>query len=246
MKRVDISWGRAFAGLMGFLLTALSTVRAQTDTVNAGTNAPPDTAVITNDPAYFAPRPAASAANLPGSTAAAKGSQQDDIEDIRPPYFYLNTWFWLWVVLGVLVVLALLVLLWLWFRPQRQLSPKSAYALALEKLEKARAHLREDEPMPYAVMVSETIRSYLGQRFQTPSTRRTTEEFLRQMESDPTSHLAGHRELLRDFLHSCDLVKFARYQPTLRELEHVHDRAYGFVTATKPVSTPNQKNGVHA
>ena len=67
--------------------------------------------------------------------------------------------------------------------------------------------------MPYAVLVSETIRTYLGQRFQTPSTRRTTEEFLRQMEADPATPLAEHRDLLRDFLQSCDLVKFARYQP---------------------------------
>jgi len=140
----------------------------------------------------------------------------------------------LWIALAA-SVLALLVLLCLWLRPHRLISPKSAYELALEKLEKARALIREDDPMPYAVLVSETIRSYLGQRFQAPSTRRTTEEFLRQMEADRTTPLAGHRDLLRDFLQSCDLVKFARYQPTLTELEQVQQRATTFVTATKPL-----------
>ena len=150
---------------------------------------------------------------------------QTDIEDIRPPLFYLHSWFWWWIALGVAGTIALIVLLWWRLRPQRLLSPKSAYELALEKLEKARTLLREDDPMPYAVLVSETIRSYLGQRFQTPSTRRTTEEFLRQMEADRATPLAEHRDLLRDFLQSCDMVKFARYQPTLHELEEVQDSA---------------------
>ena len=92
--------------------------------------------------------------------------------------------------------------------------------------------------MPYAVAVSETIRTYLGQRFHSPSTRRTTEEFLRQMEADRATPLAEHRELLREFLQSCDLVKFASYQPRLAELEHVQQRAREFVLATKPEEKP--------
>jgi len=169
--------------------------------------------------------------------------QADHLEDIRPPFFFLHSWLWWWIALGVVAALTLLVLAWVWFRPHRLLSPKSAYELALEKLEKARALLREDNPMPYAVFVSETIRSYLGQRFQAPSTRRTTEEFLRQMEADRTTPLAGHRDLLRDFLQSCDLVKFARYQPTLTELKQVQQRATTFVTATKPEPVLNHQNG---
>jgi hypothetical protein len=165
----------------------------------------------------------------------------DQLDDIRPPYFYLHSWLWLWIVLGIISAIALLVLLWFWLRPRRLLSPKSAYELALEKLEKARALLREDNAMPYAILVSETIRSYLGQRFQAPSTRRTTEEFLRQMEADRATPLAEHRDLLRDFLQSCDLVKFARYQPTLTELEQVQQRATTFVTATKPLPPSNQQ-----
>jgi len=167
----------------------------------------------------------------------------DGLDDIRPPYFYLHSWLWLWIALAVAGTLALLVLLWFWLRPHKLLSPKSAYELTLEKLEKARALLREDNPMPYAVLVSETIRLYLGQRFQAPSTRRTTEEFLRQMEANRNTPLAEHRDLLRDFLQSCDLVKFARYQPTLTELEQVHQRATSFVTATKPLPPSSQQNG---
>jgi hypothetical protein len=173
-------------------------------------------------------------------------SSTDHLDDIRPPFFFLHSRPWLWIALAVAsTLLALLLILWLWLRPRRLLSPKNAWELALEKLEKARALLREDAPMPYAVFVSETIRSYLGQRFQAPSTRRTTEEFLRLMESDRTTPLAEHRDLLKDFLQSCDMVKFARYQPTLTELEQVQQRATSFVTATRPVPDSGQRNGSH-
>jgi len=164
----------------------------------------------------------------------------DQLADIRPPYFYLHSWSWWWLTLGIVCGIATLIVLWFILRPKRLLSPKGAYELALENLEKARGLLREDNAMPYAVAVSETIRSYLGQRFQTPSTRRTTEEFLRQMEADRTSPLADYRDQLRSFLQACDLVKFARYQPTLNELEQVHERAANFVLATKPLPAPPQ------
>jgi hypothetical protein len=170
----------------------------------------------------------------------------DEIDDIRPPYFYLGGFSWWWLALGLLALAAVAVILFLLLRGNRQLSAKSAYELALEKLEQARALIREDTPIPYAVMVSETVRSYLGQRFHSPSTRRTTEEFLRQMEADRATPLAEHRDLLGKFLQSCDLVKFARYQPTLSELEGVQQRACDFVLATKPETETGQQNGRHA
>jgi len=162
----------------------------------------------------------------------------DGLADIRPPFFYLHSYFWYWIILAALLIGALVAYLVIKLQPKKVLSAKTAYDLALEQLEKARALLREDAPIPYAVLVSETIRSYLGQRFHAPSSRRTTEEFLRQMEADRATPLAEHRNLLRDFLQSCDLVKFARYQPTLAELELVQQRATSFVTATKPQPAP--------
>ena len=241
MKRRGLLMG--LIGLMSLLgpLTPMLFAQAQPNTAGAAvppTNAPPDLAVpATATPPLTTP-------NGPGQTL----SPADHLYDIRPPFFFLHSWPWLWIALGIAVA-ALLVALWFWLRPHRLLSPKSAYELALEKLEKARALLREDNPMPYAVLVSETIRSYLGQRFQAPSTRRTTEEFLRQMEADRATPLAGHRDLLKDFLQSCDLVKFARYQPTLTELEQVQQRATTFVTATKPLPPSSQQgspqNGRH-
>jgi hypothetical protein len=230
-------------GLLG--LGPVLVAQAQTnsdDNATLATNAPP---------VYFAPSPDSSTpasstpAQSPAINAPVPGaaSPQEQLQDIRPPVFFLHSWFWLWIALAIAAALALIVFLWFWFRSRGQLSAKSAYELAMEKLEKARALLSEEQPMPYAVFISETIRSYLGQRFQAPSARRTTEEFLRQMETDRNTPLAEHRDLLRGFLQSCDMVKFARYQPTLTELEQVQQRAYSFVTATKPLPESAPKNG---
>jgi hypothetical protein len=232
---------RTFFCLLSLFLAIAPLALAQTNAPDASS------APTTNAPADVDPAPAMPTLNLPANPSQAGPPQPDPgLNDIRPPVFFLHSWFWLWITLATLAAIALLIFLWYRFRPNRLLSPKSAYELALEKLEKARALLLEDNPMPYAVFVSETIRSYLGQRFQAPSTRRTTEEFLRLMEADRNTPLAEHRELLRTFLQSCDLVKFARYQPTLSELEQVQDRATSFVTATKPLPSSSQRNGARS
>jgi len=232
----------AVAALCCFFLATVSLAKAQ----DAATNAPP-------------PDPAPASISPPSSTASQSAPitsqmispngtapQQDDIDDIRPPFFFLSLWIWLWIALALVAAIALLFLLWKWLSKPAYLSPKSAYDLTLEKLEKARALLREDDPVPYAIAVSEAIRSYLGQRFQSPSTRRTTEEFLRMMEADEHTPLAAHRDLLRQFLQACDLVKFARYQPTLVELEEVQQRAFTFVHATNPALVPVSAAGGRA
>ncbi len=214
------------------------------------TNAPADTApqpdiAPSASSAATPPAPDPGGASAPANPAlngvpalpqAAAPGQPDDIYDIRPPYFYLKPLTWLWALLAALAVIALAFGLWHWLAPLRARRAMTPYEQALERLEKARSLLNEQDPEPYAVFVSETIRTYLGQRFKTPSTRRTTEEFLRQMQSDAgTPLLAVHRDLLREFLEACDLVKFAHYQPARDELEQVQQRAVSFVTATRPV-----------
>jgi hypothetical protein len=239
--------------LPGAALLAIFTLAAPALAQTHGdlaTNAPADAAptvpagpVIMPPAAEAPPAPSTASSPVPPPNAASLTPQisspgatpkEEEIDDIRPPLFYLRSWLWLWITLGVLALAGLFVLLWKWLSQRTGFNPKTAYDLALEKLEKARELMREDDPAPYAIAVSETIRTYLGQRFQAPSSRLTTEEFLRRMQDDSATPLAEHRELLGDFLRACDLVKFARYQPTQAELEEVQQSAVAFVQATKP------------
>jgi hypothetical protein len=58
-------------------------------------------------------------------TPVTPGSSPDDqLDDIRPPFFYLHPWFWLWIALGLIATAAILSLFWYLFRPHQQLSAK--------------------------------------------------------------------------------------------------------------------------
>lgn len=166
-------------------------------------------------------------------TQPGQPSAQPDIRDIQPLIFFFHPLFWIEVFLILLVLAGLFYLLWRWFQRTGLLSPKSADQSALEKLEKARALLRVEEPLPYAQAVSDVVRQYVVERFGLGLTRQTTEEALREMEADPDLLDQEQKDLLRYFLEACDQVKFAKYQPSQTELEAVHERAVRFVHATQ-------------
>ena len=74
---------------------------------------------------------------------------------------------------------------------------------------------------PFCILVSDTVRFYLEERFKFHAPERTTEEFLREL--GDTDLLADEqKESLGRFLESCDLVKFAKYEPGENELRELH------------------------
>ena len=87
------------------------------------------------------------------------------------------------------------------------------------------------EPRPFCILVSDTVREYLEQRFQFHAPERTTEEFLEEMQASPLLTLE-QKEALGHFLTRCDLVKFARFEPAVTELKSLHDAALRLVDET--------------
>jgi hypothetical protein len=82
------------------------------------------------------------------------------------------------------------------------------------------------------------LRSYLEERFQFRAPDRTTEEFLLDLQR--TSLLdQAQKDSLGDFLQRCDLVKFARYEPTEAELRQLHAAALQLVLDTEPKPQPD-------
>ncbi len=159
----------------------------------------------------------------------------NDIRDIKPPIEIPNGWEWLWWTLGVIVFLVTLILLWRYVH--RRMTRMSvvpvvpAHIRAKKKLEEALALI--SQPKPFVVAVSDTTRTYLEERFQFRAPERTTEEFLRELAG--TDLLAGEqKESLGGFLESCDLVKFAKYEPTETELHGLHHSAVKLIDETEP------------
>jgi hypothetical protein len=169
----------------------------------------------------------------------------NDIRDIKPPLEIPNGWEWLWWTLGALVVLTVMLLAWRYFlKRMTQISvapPIPAHIRAKQKLQEALALI--SQPKPFVIAVSDAARTYLEERFQFRAPERTTEEFLRELAG--TDLLAGEqKESLGGFLESCDLVKFAKYEPGESELHGLHDSAVKLVEETEPKEVPNSESQI--
>ena len=170
----------------------------------------------------------------------------NEIRDIKPPVAIPSGWAWVWPALAALAVAALLYLAWRYWQKRRAFVPPAIiippHVRARQKLQAALALILQ--PEPFCVAVSSAIRIYLEERFEFRAPERTTEEFLYELKA--THLLTGlQKESLGDFLTSCDLVKFAKYQPGEPELRALHDSALRLVGETEP-STPATPAGQSA
>ncbi len=171
------------------------------------------------------------------SPAAAQGT--NDIRAIKAPVNIPN--YWIWGVLFLVLLAATAAVIWYlrWRKsrpvpvvPQVVIPP---HLRALRKLEEARALM--EQPKPFTISVSDTIRLYLEERFDFHAPERTTEEFLNELQS--TNLLSdSQKNSLADFLSRCDLVKFARYEPGPPELQDLFDSAVRLVQETRPAIAP--------
>jgi hypothetical protein len=171
----------------------------------------------------------------------------DTLRDIKPPMEFPNIW--LWVVIGVIVLalLALAVGLFLYFMLRRKqipvVPPLPPHVRAKQKLQEALDLLAQ--PKPFCTLVADTVRLYLEERFTFRAPERTTEEFLHELQNTNLL-LPDQKESLGEFLKSCDLVKFARYEPREMELRELHGSAVRLVDETEPVQikaeSENRKN----
>lgn len=168
-----------------------------------------------------------------------------DIRDIKPPIEIPTGWEWLWWTLAVLVIILIAVIIWCWWRKRRSqivfVPPVPAHVRAKQKLDEALALI--SQPKPFVIAVSDTARAYLEERFNFRAPERTTEEFLRELSS--TELLANEqKESLANFLESCDLVKFAKYEPRETELRELHASAVKLVEETEPHDMANPASSI--
>ena len=157
---------------------------------------------------------------------------------IKPPVdIPLGPWPW---VIGALGMALLGLCVWLWLRHRRRTRPERARAVvpphvrAKQKLEQALGLL--SDPRLFCIAVSDATRVYLEERFDLHAPDRTTEEFLGELQS--SNHLFPDQKLtLAQFLEQCDLVKFARSEPTETELRALHRIADRLVDETIPAAS---------
>lgn len=157
-----------------------------------------------------------------------------DIRGIKPPVDIPDPWLWLWVVLsGLAAAIIVLVVVGLFRRKKAQ----EVEEVVIPPHVRAKQRLAEalrliGDPNQFCTEVSQTLRLYLEERFTLRAPERTTEEFLIELQN--SKHLTLDQKLsLGDFLQSCDLVKFARHEPTETTLRQLHDSALRLVDETQ-------------
>jgi hypothetical protein len=111
---------------------------------------------------------------------------------------------------------------------------KPAHEIAYERL---RALVRQDlikagKIKEFYERLSDILRHYIEHRFNLRAPERTTEEFLAELPS--AGVLAKpEQERLGEFLRHCDLVKFAKYNPTAEQIQKTFDLVKNFIEITK-------------
>jgi len=163
--------------------------------------------------------------------------ERQDIRDVKPLIPVRSTWWWL---LGGLAALGGVVGIWWWRRQQKRIAvpslpPRPPHDIAFDALSKLRqedlpSHDRYEE---YYIRLSGIVRAYIEARFGVKAPEMTTEEFL-QVASNAQALSVSHRRLLQEFLERCDLVKFARYEPSRHEADEAFEAARRFIQDTVP------------
>ena len=172
---------------------------------------------------------------VPAAPNAATNSQPASLRDIKPPVKIPDYWIFLWVTLAAAILA--IAALWAHRRLSRNRAipktppPVPPHERARQKLEAALALI--DEPKPFTILVSDTLRNYLEERFQFHAPERTTEEFLQELRATPRL-TEEQKRALGQFLEKCDLVKFARYEPLRPELMELHEAATRLIDETVP------------
>jgi hypothetical protein len=144
---------------------------------------------------------------------------------------------WLWIPVVVIIVVAAAG--YLFYQKHRRAEElirifNPAHEIAYERL---RVLVAEDlvgagRLKEFYERISDILRHYIEHRFNLRAPERTTEEFLIDLANTNVLNNSD-KEDIGEFLKHCDLVKFAKYNPTTEEVQRTFDLVKGFIEKTK-------------
>src|SRR6201996_525151 len=183
-----------------------------------------------------------SALIVPAQSAGTGNAPQIQFQDALKPLINIPN-VWLWVIWSVIILLAI-VAAWFAWRAWKNRAEAALIVPPVPPHVRARHMLDHalrliGEPKPFSIAVSGVIRVYLEERFRFHAPDRTTEEFLYELQG--TNLLTvEQKQSLGEFLANCDLIKFAKYEPTETVLRELHAAALRLVNETDPKWVPPQ------
>jgi len=170
------------------------------------------------------------------------GLPQDarDIKNLKPPFKIKEKNRWYLYLLLAIVAGGILTWVYLHWRikgtgfPQTRLEKeKPAWLVALALLEELKSsnYLKQREIKKYYIVLSQIIRDYLESRFNIPAVDRTTSEIRWEMKKNKIEQQIVQRVI--DLLSECDLVKFAKFIPSIQQTEEDWRESHDLVQDTK-------------
>ncbi len=169
----------------------------------------------------------------------------DDIRPIREaveipvPAPETSAWPLVLQVLIAVFVLVAIVLLVLWLR--RRIAANRVPNLrkkSLKQLDAIRSLMKPETSREYAIEVSNILRHFIEERFHLPSTRQTSEEFLRELTTNGNEDLGVYQNALSNFFRQCDLGKFAAQSLSEEDMRVLESSARDVIESECQPSTP--------
>ena len=93
--------------------------------------------------------------------------------------------------------------------------------------------LEKGDYKSFYFFVSNAVREYIGRRYAIHALDSTTQELLYDLDAQPKGEEVI--PLMKGFLTRCDLVKFAKFKPSLEQAEAAQEAAFTIVTVCEEV-----------
>jgi hypothetical protein len=170
----------------------------------------------------------------------------DDIRDIRGPKPVGSPWAMWALIAGGILLAVLAYVLWRWIKRRRNAPEKTDFEVALDRLEAARALMQPGGARGFSIEVSAVVREYIERRFQVMAAHLTTHEFLHDLVLSAAPGLAAHRELLGEFLQSCDLAKFGGWNLDVDQMSTMLEGARRFIQSAAAAAAGAPDGAVRA
>jgi len=166
---------------------------------------------------------------------------QTSLKDIKPPLSFQAN-YTLLIIIVALIIVAVLVYIVMRILKKRAASggskrlppAKKPHEIAYEALYDLRTRNLPEagRVKEYYFELSKIVRTYIENRFSLKAPEMTTEEFLYSLK-DSTILTGTQKNIIKEFLNQCDLVKFAKYGPNTEEIETSFNIAKRLVDETK-------------
>ncbi len=149
---------------------------------------------------------------------------------------------YIWYIVGGVVILALIIFaVWYYLRKKMAAKPVPKgpqeslqdYTLRLLSALDSKQLWQKKQVKEYYVELTDIVRNYIEQRFNTQALELTTEEILNKVQL--VKDLQPHYDILFQILQTGDLAKFAKFQPLPHEHIDAMDKAKEFINTSRPV-----------